>query len=69
MTSKPKTHGFRATIYKIWMMRHVDVPEEISAALARAYVGTGRRRTAPKPKYIPVQAIVNGRSAQATLVP
>ena len=71
MTSKPKTHKFRATIYKIWMMRHVDVPEEISAALAKACVGagTGQQQAASKPKYIPVVAIVNGRSARTTLVP
>ena len=80
-------HKFLATIYKIWMMRHVDVPEEISPALANelhsgiprrsgrdgARAGTeaaeAAKSTAPKPKYIPVIAIVNGRSARATLVP
>ena len=69
MIAKSKTRKFLATIYKIWMMRHVDVPEEVSTALAKAYAGTSGRRTAPKPKYIPVIAVVNGRSAQATLVP
>jgi len=69
MLSKSKPRRFLATIYKIWMMRHVDVPEELSAALAKAYAGTGRKGTASKPKYIPVIAIVNGRSARATLVP
>jgi hypothetical protein len=67
--AKPKRGRFLAAIYKIWMMRHVDVPEEISAALAKAYAGTSGRRTTPKPKYIPVIAIVNGCSARATLVP
>jgi hypothetical protein len=60
---------FLATIYKIWMMRHVDVPEDVSAALAKAYAGTGGQRKSAKLKYIPVIAIVNGRSARATLVP
>jgi len=49
-----------ATIYKIWMMRHVDVPEEIGRALAKE-VG--------KKKHIPVIAVVNGKSARVTLVP
>jgi hypothetical protein len=72
MSSKSKSANplkFLATIYKIWMMRHVDVPGEISSSLAKAYVGTGQQRKPAKPKYIPVVAIVNGRSARATLVP
>jgi hypothetical protein len=70
MTSKSKPRRFLATIYKIWMMRHVDVPENISDALAKDYgSGSQKQRDAAKPKYIPVVAIVNGRSAQATLVP
>jgi len=57
------------------MMRQVDVPEEISSALVKhlqsgnADGRTGSPRTFAKPKYIPVVAIVNGRSARATLVP
>jgi bacteriocin resistance YdeI/OmpD-like protein/uncharacterized protein DUF1905 len=67
-TSKPLK--FIATIYRIWMMRHVDVPQEISDALAKAYAaGTPKLRKGQKPKYIPVVAVVNGRSARATLVP
>ena len=49
-----------ATIYKIWLMRHVDVPEEIGRAL---------ERESGKKKHIPVVAIVNGKSARVTLVP
>ena len=49
-----------ATIYKIWLMRHVDVPEEIGRTLERE---SGRK------KHIPVVAIVNGKSARVTLVP
>jgi hypothetical protein len=49
-----------ATIYKIWMMRHVDVPEEIGRAFERE---SGKKR------HIPVLAAVNGERARATLVP
>lgn len=70
MRVKPKAAaGFQATIYRIWMMRHVDVPEEISAALAKALLGSARKIKGAKPKYIPVVASVSGRSARATLVP
>jgi len=67
-----------ATIYKIWMMRHVDVPHEVARALAgqmgsggraRAERKDARLRKPTKPKYIPVVAIVNGKSARVTLVP
>jgi hypothetical protein len=58
---------FLATIYKIWMMRYVDVPEDISSTLAKAHAATGSKQA--KLKYIPVVATVNGRSAAATLVP
>jgi hypothetical protein len=70
---------FLATIYKIWMMRHVDVPDEVARALAkqlhsRRRRGAGRKNEKPKektakPKYIPVLATVNGKSARVTLVP
>ncbi len=74
MSSKSKSAKplkFLATIYKIWMMRHVDVPKNISAALAKAYAGagSGQQRNPAKPKYIPVVAIVNAQRARATLVP
>jgi hypothetical protein len=67
---KTRPARFLATIYRIWMMRHVDVPQEISDALAKAYrASTPKLRKGQKPKYIPVVAMVNGRSARATLVP
>ncbi len=51
-------------------MRHVDVPQEISDALAKAYrASTPKLRKGQKTKYIPVVAMVNGRSARSTLVP
>jgi Bacteriocin-protection, YdeI or OmpD-Associated/Domain of unknown function (DUF1905) len=60
MTSNGKPRRFMATIYKIWLMRHVDVPEEIGRAL---------ERESRKKKHIPVVAIVNGERARVTLVP
>ena len=57
---RPKFHQFQAAIYKIWLLRYVDVPEKVGRALERE----SQRR-----KHIPVVARVNGRSAQTTLVP
>ena len=56
----PRSHRFQATIYKIWMLRYVDVPHEIGRAL---------ERESGKKKHIPVVAIANGRSARTTLTP
>ena len=78
MLKKSKWLRFLATIYRIWMMRHVDVPDEVARALAKELQGGGRsgarRKTAKlkkpaTPKYIPVVAIVGGKSARTTLVP
>jgi len=61
---------FQAKIYKIWMMRHVDVPEEIGRALAKACRDRPRPSGAEaQPKFIPVISIVNGKSSRTTLVP
>jgi hypothetical protein len=60
--------GFLAIIYKIWMMRHVDVPDEVARVLTKQ-MAAGVGRKAAKPKYIPVVAIVNGKSSRTTLVP
>ena len=59
-TTAPAKRRFLATIYKIWLMRHVDVPEGIGRAL---------ERESGKKKHIPVVAVVNGKSARVTLVP
>jgi len=72
MVSEPKK--FLATIYKIWMMRHVDVPPNITDALIQQLQGAKQRavpkkRTQPKPKHIPVVATVNHWSTRTTLVP
>jgi len=72
---------FQATIYKIWMMRHLDVPAEVADVLiARLRGDKGKptvrpgktARKKPKlvgPKYVPVVAVVNGCSARVTLMP
>jgi hypothetical protein len=79
MASQPKK--FLATIYKIWMMRHVDVPPVIADALIAQLRGDGSKPSRNKgepgskipkrvrPKYVPVVAIVNGCSARVTLMP
>jgi len=67
-----KSSRFMATVYKIWMMRHVDVPDEIARALAkqmRRSRDKGAGRKAAKAKYIPVVATVGGKSTRTTLVP
>jgi Bacteriocin-protection, YdeI or OmpD-Associated/Domain of unknown function (DUF1905) len=83
MSAKPKHNPlhFQATIYKIWMMRHVDVPSAIADALIAELRGGEAKPTrdagkseskSPKrarPKYVPVVAIVNGCSARVTLMP
>ena len=53
---------FMASIYRIWMLRYVDVPEEAISALKRDAGKTAA-------KYIPVMATVNGRTVQTTLLP
>jgi len=60
MSPQSKPLRFLATIYRIWMLRYVDVPEEIGRALEKA---------SGKKKHIPVVAWVNGRSVRTTLVP
>lgn len=60
MAAQSKPQRFLGTIYKIWLMRHVDVPEEIGRAL---------EKESGKKKHIPVVAVVNGKTARVTLVP
>lgn len=67
-------HRFQAVIYRIWMMRHIDVPDDIARALLEELARGGGRNakhseTKPKLKYIPVVATVNGKLARTTLVP
>jgi hypothetical protein len=73
MVYQPKK--FLATIYKIWMMRHVDVPTDIADALIKQLesskhtAASPKKRKAPKPKHIPVVATVNHCATRTTLVP
>lgn len=70
MKSPADPKKFLATIYKIWMLRYVDVPEDVGLALAREFAGASRgRRVKALPKHIPVVAASNGRSTRTTLVP
>jgi Bacteriocin-protection, YdeI or OmpD-Associated/Domain of unknown function (DUF1905) len=68
----PKSLRFQATIYRIWMLRHVDVPDEIAHELQKQMrsggpSGKGGKQT--NAKYIPVVMMVNGKVARTTLVP
>jgi hypothetical protein len=69
------SYRFQATIYKIWMLRYVDVPEEVGRALEKELARGGKKRKTANgkknatTKYIPVMAIAGGRSARTTLVP
>jgi len=70
--SRGADHKFEATIYKIWMLRYVDVPKDVSLALQREFARAGsaaRPGKGERGKYLPVVAIVNGRSTRTTLTP
>jgi hypothetical protein len=83
MSAKPKHNSlhFQAVIYKIWVMRHVDVPAEIADGLIAQLRGVAgkparsRRKLGSKnskglkTKYVPVVAVVNGCDARVTLMP
>jgi len=69
MAAKSKSLRFMATVYRIWMMRHVDVPDEIVRELQKQMASGGRGGKAAKRKYVPVVAMVNRVRAQTTLVP
>lgn len=60
---------FLATIYKIWIMRHVDVPADIAMALIGEMRRGGAGRKQAAPKHIPVVATVNRKSVKTTLAP
>jgi hypothetical protein len=78
-SAQSKPLWFMGRIYRIWLMRHVNVPDEVARELQRRMANGGRRnatlgraaknRGSGLAKYIPVVAIVNGKSAQTTLVP
>src|ERR1700733_441033 len=61
-----------ATIYKIWLMRHVNVPDEIASTLRKqiaAAQAPGKDVDGRKSKYIPVVATVGGKSTRTTILP
>jgi hypothetical protein len=66
-------YNFLASIYKIWMLRYVDVPEDVGVALAKEYAAASKpsKPSGKKalPKHIPVVATSNNRSTRTTLVP
>jgi len=59
--TEQKSHVFAARIQKIWIMRCIDVPRDISNGL-QAVVGKGV-------KHIPVRGTIEGLPIQNTLVP
>jgi hypothetical protein len=80
--SKSKTERrFVGTIYKLWMMRHLDVPGDVARWLAKELAASEKKNRATRgarsnsksstvrPKYIPAVATVNGQEARVTLVP
>ncbi|HKV49457.1 MAG TPA: YdeI/OmpD-associated family protein [Candidatus Acidoferrales bacterium] len=67
---KKATAEFLATIYRIWMLRYVDVPDNAVVSLCPTKRSHHKSKTNAQPnKYIPVIARVNGRAEPATLVP
>jgi bacteriocin resistance YdeI/OmpD-like protein/uncharacterized protein DUF1905 len=84
MKGKSKTkapHRFVATIYKLWMMRYVNVPDDVARSLAKEFAadgksassrrggGSSKKSKTIRTKYIPVFATVNGQEARVTLMP
>jgi Bacteriocin-protection, YdeI or OmpD-Associated/Domain of unknown function (DUF1905) len=72
MATNSKSMRFLATIYKIWLMRHVNVPDDVARELRkqmRAGAAASKRPRGEKPEYIPVIATVGGKSTRTTMVP
>ena len=61
MSSEENPYVFVAKIQKIWIMRCVDVPRDISKAVKKEAGGN--------PKHIPVHGWIDGLAFQNTLVP
>ena len=67
---RKKTVRFQARIYRIWMMRHVDVPEEIARELLKEWKKrAGKSDKKKAPKHLLVVATVGTKSARTTLMP
>jgi hypothetical protein len=65
--AKSKPLRFMATIYKIGIMRHINVPDEIAKVLRNQRGEPGG--AAEMSKYIPVIAAVGGKGRRTTLLP
>jgi bacteriocin resistance YdeI/OmpD-like protein/uncharacterized protein DUF1905 len=61
MKDADREHVFVATIQKIWIMRCVDIPADVSAAF--------REAAGEKAKHPPVHGFIEGRPFKSTLVP
>lgn len=61
MTRPDQPHVFAARIQKIWIMRCVDVPRDVSKSL--------RNLAGNNAKHIPVHGWIEGLPFQSTLVP
>jgi hypothetical protein len=65
MIRPDQPHVFPARIQKIWIMRCVDVPRDVSKALGSAAKGAGAENIL----NIPVQGWIEGLPLKSTLVP
>jgi hypothetical protein len=61
MDPATQPYAFAAKIEKIWIMRVIDVPRDISKAIAR--------QAGNNPKHVPVHGWIDGLPFQNTLVP
>ena len=61
MSSEDNPYVFAAKIQKIWIMRCIDVPRDISKAV--------RKEAGGNPKHIPVHGWIDGLAFENTLVP
>jgi hypothetical protein len=61
MSSEGNPHVFAAKIQKIWIMRCIDVPRDISKAV--------RKEAGENTKHVPVHGWIEGLPFQNTLVP
>lgn len=61
MDQRQQTYTFAARIHKIWIMRCVDLPRDVSRAIQKAAGGTALR--------VPVRGWIEGLAMQGTLVP
>ena len=61
MDTREQTYTFAARIQKIWILRCVDLPRDISNAI--------RREAGGKAQHVPVRGWIEGRPMETTLSP